>query len=76
MEFKGTKRANEYCNSIEERNPYEDYLNGYNQALKDSKASEMLEMLEYLYSKFEGEEFPDYDDYEDINRIIKQATEL
>ena len=48
------------------------YEQGYNQALKDSKAPEMLEMLKecYKYLPYEG-------CYEKkVDNLIKQATEL
>lgn len=50
MEFKGTKRAEEYASgksssAVFRENHIKDYLNGYNQALEDSKYTEMMEML-------------------------------
>ena len=54
-------------------NHVKDYLNGYNQALKDSKAPEMLEMLKRcertLREVYEVETT-------EIKQLIKQATEL
>lgn len=50
MKFNGTKRAEEYANGkssslVFKENHIKEYLNGYNQALKDSKYTEMLEGL-------------------------------
>ena len=79
MEFKGIKRAEEYCNSIEERNPYEDYLNGYNQALEDSKYTEMLEMLQRAKDKLYTVQSPSTSCRmlgDEIEQLIKESTEL
>lgn len=51
MEFKGKQRAEEYASKkssspVFKENHIKDYLSGYNQALKDSKAPEMLQELQ------------------------------
>lgn len=76
-EFKGTKRANEYCNSIDSLNPYKAYVDGYNQALKDLKSPEILEMLEELVYQFESNNNSMQEDelLEQAKQLIKQATQ-
>lgn len=77
MEFKGKERAEEYASEkssspVFKENHIKDYLSSYNQAFKDSKASEMLDMLkEIIYSDSDIE-----DVYIRAEQLIKQATEL
>jgi len=83
-EFKGTKRANEYCNSIDSLNPYKAYVDGYNQALEDSKSEEMLEMLEMHIYALDNGMLDFYKKYGfniselsgKVRELIKQATEI
>lgn len=50
-----------------------DFLTGYKQAIKDSKAPEMLEMLKYIHSIL-GTSFNR--EKEQIEQLIKEATEI
>ena len=59
-----------------EQNAVKGFHIGYNQALLDSKASEMLEMLKYIVNEVENGQFLDGEDLFDIKQLIKQATEL
>jgi len=57
-----------------------DYIAGYNQALKDSKAPEMLQMLNrFLEMHREYDMRPEDELYEyasDVEQLIKEATEI
>lgn len=71
MEFKGIKSAEQYSKGAGTMQSYSDFLNGYNQALKDSKAPEMLEMLRKLYANDLLK-----DNQNEVLELLKQATEL
>ena len=77
MEFKGKQRAEEYASEkssspVFKENHIKDYLSGYNQAFKDSKAPEMLEMLIDLVEQ----ENLSQSAHDEVYNLIKQATEL
>lgn len=77
MEFKGKQRAEEYASKkssspVFKENHIKDYVNGYKQALEDSKSNEMLEMLRYLNRRGGL----GLDIHNKIEQLIKQATEL
>mgnify|MGYP003621917888 CR=1 FL=1 len=76
MEFKGTKmlsyESEKSSSPVFKENHIKDYLSGYNQAFKDSKAPEMLEMLIDLVEQ----ENLSQSAHDEVYNLIKQATEL
>lgn len=83
MEFKGIKRAEEYASgksssAVFRENHIKDYLNGYNQALEDSKYTEILEMLNRIHGEImRTDGVLDVQKWGDaIEQLIKEATEL
>lgn len=77
-QFKGTERAKEYSKvkssySVFTEAHEADFLAGYNQALEDTKASEMLEMLERC---LESEIIDNSTIKFEIRQLIHSATTL
>ena len=81
MEFKGKQRAEEYASEkssslVFKENHIKDYINGYKQALEDSKAKEMLEMIKLLVDRLEENNLSDLNAVSRAKKLVKQATEL
>lgn len=82
MEFKGEIKAEEYAlgkssSSVFRESHIKDYLAGYNQAIKDLKASEMLEMLNNCYEYFlNNTSLQSENNADAIGQLIKEVTGL
>lgn len=90
MEFKGKQRAeeyvnNEFFNSGENKNidqcfknfAKDGFLDGYNQALEDSKAPALLDFINRISGEMLRNDFAlDEKWYDQAQELIKQVTEL
>ena len=76
MEFKGKQRAEEYASEkssslVFKENHIKDYINGYKQALEDSKAIEMLEMIKLLVDRLEENNLSDLNAVSRAKKLVK-----
>lgn len=76
MEFKGKQRAEEYASEkssslVFKENHIKDYINGYKQALEDSKAKEMLEMIKLLVDRLEENNLSDLNAVSRAKKLVK-----
>lgn len=76
MVFKGKQRAEEYASEkssspVFKENHIKDYINGYKQALEDSKAKEMLEMIKLLVDRLEENNLSDLNAVSRAKKLVK-----
>lgn len=71
---KTEKSINKYIDEKHSPEKCLGFIDGYEKALKDSKAPEMFEMLEEVVKKLKGNGFPMLTGK--IEQLLKEATEL